>query len=101
MNKKIILIIILLISMTIIAAEAEIYYPWKDVSIGSLEGKSWAGLVLAANRENVFAFHIRVKKGDEIAEGKDFYFLVSEVGPHSPDGRYARVKFDLSLPFKK
>jgi len=101
MNKKILLVIFLLLSMTIIAAEAEIYYPWKDVYIGSLEGKSWVGLVLAAHRESVFAFCIRVKKGGEIAEGKDFYFLVSEVGPHSPDGRYARVKFDLSLPFKK
>jgi hypothetical protein len=50
MNKKIILVIFLLISMTIIAAEAEIYYPWKDVYIGSLEGRSWAGLP----REKIF-----------------------------------------------
>lgn len=30
--------------------------------------------------------------------GPDFLYLVHEVGPHDPDGRYARMAFDLSLP---
>jgi len=33
------------------------------------------------------------------ADGMDLFWLVHEVGPCSPDGRYARVSFDLDLPF--
>jgi hypothetical protein len=78
---------------------AEIAYPWKNVFIGAMDATSWAGLVLAPHPDTSFAFKIRINRGTEAAEGIDFYYLVSEVGPHSPDGRYARVKFDLSLPF--
>jgi len=83
------------------ALYAEVYYPWKEVYIGALEGKAWAGLVLAPHRESAFAFRFKVEKGNEIVDGEDLFFLVSEVGPQSPDGAYARVKMDLSLPFKK
>lgn len=79
--------------------KAEIFYPWKDVYIGSLQADSWPGLVVAPHEENIFAFRLRVKKEDQVTEGKDFLFLISEVGPHAPDGQYARVKMDLSLPF--
>jgi len=82
-------------------ADSEIYYPWKDVYIGSLEGKAWAGLVFAPEENNVFAFRIRVKRGNEVADEGDLFYLISEVGPHSPEGRYARIKIDLSLPFGK
>ena len=79
----------------------EIIYPWKNTYIGALEDKAWAGLVLVPDNRNVFAFRLRVIKGEETADGLDLLYLVSEVGPHSPDGKYARVKFDLSLPFGK
>ncbi|TET26211.1 MAG: hypothetical protein E3J76_00520 [Candidatus Aminicenantes bacterium] len=100
-KSRIFLIIFFLFCFLIQGLDAEIYYPWKDVYIGSLEGKAWGGLVFALNRENVFAFRIRIKKGDEIADGVDLLYLISEVGPHSPDGQYARIKMDLSLPFGK
>lgn len=80
-------------------ASSEVYYPWKDVYIGALDADKWAGLVLIPNRFNGFAFHLRVTKGDEAAEGMDLFYLVSEVGPHSPDAQYARLKIDVSLPF--
>jgi len=79
----------------------EIIYPWKNTYMGALEDKAWAGLVLVPDNKNVFAFRLRVIKGEETADGLDLLYLVSEVGPHSPDGKYARVKFDLSLPFGK
>ena len=63
------------------ALQAEVYYPWKDVYIGALEGKAWAGLVLAPHRESAFAFRFKVEKGSEIADKEDLFFLVSEVGP--------------------
>ena len=79
---------------------AEIFYPWKDTYIGALEGAAWPGLVIALNKEAAFAFVLRVEKDGMVAEAGDFFYLASQVGPLSPDGQYARMKFDLSLPFK-
>jgi hypothetical protein len=81
------------------ALVAEIAYPWKDVYIGALDIQGWAGLAVAPHSESAFAFRLRIRRGEQTADGSDFLYLVSEVGPHSPDGRYARMKFDLSLPF--
>jgi hypothetical protein len=78
---------------------AEIFFPWKGTHIGALESNGWFGLVLAPTRDVVFAFRLRVQKEDQIADSADLFYLVSEVGPHSPDGQYARVAADLSLPF--
>jgi len=99
-HKSQIFFLVLLIFMGI-CLDAEIYYPWKNVYIGALENRAWAGLVFAPHRDSLFAFRIRVQKDQETAEGLDFYYLASEIGPHSPDGRYARVKFDMGLPFGK
>lgn len=79
----------------------EIFYPWKDTYIGALDGSAWPGLVIALDRESAFAFVIRVEKDGQTAERGDFFYLATQVGPFSPDGQYARVKFDLGLPFKK
>jgi glycogen debranching enzyme len=80
---------------------AEVPYQWKEVYIGALEARSWAGLLMIPHPESAFGFRLRTIKQDEAAEGIDHLFLVSEVGPHSPDGQYARMKFDLGLPFGK
>jgi hypothetical protein len=79
----------------------EIPYQWKDVYIGAYEADNWAGMLLAPHPESVFAFRIRAIKQGEAAEGIDHLFLLSELGPHSPDGQYARLKLDLGLPFGK
>jgi len=79
--------------------KTEIYYPWKDVFIGALEAKAWAGLVIAPSQQSIFALRLRIKKENQIADGEALFFLISEVGPHAPDGQYARIKMDLSLPF--
>ena len=83
------------------ALRPEISYPWRDTYIGSLDGPGWPGLVIAPAKDAAFAFLLRVERGGESAEGADFLYLVSELGPHSPDGLYARVRFDLGLPFGK
>lgn len=90
----------LLISLPL-PVPGEIFYPWKDIYIGALEGKEWFGLVFAASPEVVFAFRISVSKEGQTAQGNDLFYLVSEVGPHSPDGQYARLRADLSLPFNQ
>ncbi len=92
------LLVVILIGLS---AYPDVSYPWKDVYIGALDSLGWAGLVLAPSRESGFAFRIKAIKKEQAAEGIDFLYLISEVGPHSPDGRYARIKFDLSLPFAK
>jgi hypothetical protein len=77
----------------------EIEYPWKNIYIGALEARALNGLVLSPQENSVFAFRFRVEKEGEIVDGNDVLYLISEVGPHSPDGQYARLKLDLSLPF--
>jgi len=47
---------------------------------------------------SLFLFTSGLYEG-EIVDGNDVLYLISEVGPHSPDGQYARLKLDLSLPF--
>jgi glycogen debranching enzyme len=98
-SEKLLCLLILLILLVFHGGRAEVFYPWKDVYIGSLDAENWGGLVLVPTKESAFAFHLRVKKGEETAQGMDLLYLVSEVGPHSPDSQYARVKMDLSLPF--
>lgn len=80
---------------------SEILYPWKEVYIGALDGKAWTGLVLIPNKESGFAFRFKVEKEGQSADELDLSYLISEVGPHSPDGHYSRIKLDLSLPFKE
>jgi len=79
---------------------SEIFYPWKDTYVGALDAAGWPGLVIAPATDCAYAFLLRVEREGEAAEGADLYYLVSEVGPHSPDGQYARIRFDLGLPFK-
>jgi Mannosylglycerate hydrolase MGH1-like glycoside hydrolase domain len=91
----------ILIMAAITPLRAEIFYPWKGTHIGALEGKEWFGLILAPAKDACFGLRLRVLKESQTAEGEDFFYLVSEVGPHSPDGSYSRVAADLSLPFKQ
>ncbi len=76
----------------------EVGYPWKDIFIGALEGKAWCGLTLIPARDSAFAFRFKTEVEGKTLDGDDLFYRVSEVGPHSPDGLYARVRFDLSLP---
>jgi hypothetical protein len=99
MSRKPILLVVLL-ALLAGGLTPEIFYPWKDTFIGALDAPGWPGLVLAPTAECAYAFLLRVQREGEIAEGMDLYYLVSEVGPHSPDGLYARTRFDLGLPFK-
>ncbi len=99
MSRKPILLVVLL-ALLAGGLSPEIFYPWKDTFIGALDAPGWPGLVLAPTAECAYAFLLRVHREGEIAEGLDLYYLVSETGPHSPDGLYARTRFDLGLPFK-
>ncbi len=95
------LLLVLLICALVPALKTDIFYPWKSTYIGALEGSAWPGLVIVPDKESAFALVLKVEQDGLSAEWNDFFYLVSQVGPQSPDGQYARVKFDLSLPFKK
>jgi hypothetical protein len=97
---KITALLLVLFAAASLHLSPEIFYPWKQTYIGALDAPGWPGLVLAPSGECAYAFVLRVERGGETAEGADLYYLVSEVGPHSPDGLYARVRFDLGLPFR-
>jgi hypothetical protein len=99
MTKRTVLIWGLLIVLAL-PLTPEIFYPWKETYVGALDASGWPGLVIAPTGDSAFAFVLRVEREGEAAEGGDFYYLVSEVGAHSPDGLYARMRFDLGLPFK-
>jgi hypothetical protein len=77
---------------------SEVEYPWKEAYIGALDGRNWCGLVLAPQKDCAFALRFAFKRNGQTAEGNDLFYMVSEVGPNSPDGLYARVRFDLGLP---
>jgi glycogen debranching enzyme len=98
---KIFLLTLISFCILVQGIKAEINYRWKDVYIGALEAKAWGGLVFAPDQGSVFAFRIRIEKENEVADGNDIFYLISEVGPHSPDCAYARIKVDVSLPFNR
>ena len=66
--------------------------------IGALEARRWAGLVFASGPDR----GIGLRVGFTDADGRhrdfdDWHWMVSQVGPHAPDGSYARMEFDLSI----
>jgi len=99
MMKKTLFLLGLLVIATI-PLSPEIFYPWTSTYIGALDAAGWPGLAFAPTGDSAFAFVLRVEREGEAAEGADLYYLVSEVGAHSPDGLYARMRFDLGLPLK-
>lgn len=100
-NKRLMLVIGLATLLAALSSRAEIFYPWKNTFIGALDSRAWPGMVIVSSPGSAFAFAPRVYRQNELAEFQDFFYLASEIGPHSPDGLYASMKFDLRLPFKK
>ncbi len=65
--------------------------------VGALEARRWAGLVFAAGPgEGIGLRLVFTTPGGERRELEDWYWMVSRVGPHAPDGSYARMEFDLA-----
>ena len=67
-------------------------------TIGALDPAAWAGFVVSDAPNNGFAVQFAVERDGERASAADLFYLVHEVGPHAPDGSYARVAFDVSQP---
>ena len=65
--------------------------------VGALEARRWAGLVFAAGPDDGIGFRlVFTTPGGRRRELEDWYWMVSRVGPHAPDGSYARMEFDLA-----
>jgi len=65
--------------------------------IGALEARRWAGLVFAAGPGSGIGLRlVFTTPAGERRELEDWYWMVSRVGPHAPDGSYARMEFDLA-----
>jgi len=66
------------------------------MQVGALEARNWAGLVFAAGPGDGIGVRLAfTTPAGERRERDDWYWMVSRVGPHAPDGSYARVEFDL------
>ena len=66
--------------------------------VGALEARRWAGLVFATGPDDGIGLRIAfTTPGDQRRELEDWYWMVSRVGPHAPDGSYARMEFDLAV----
>lgn len=65
--------------------------------VGALEARCWAGLVFAAGSGDGIGLRLIFTTPDgERRDLEDWYWMVSRVGPHAPDGCYARMEFDLA-----
>ena len=65
--------------------------------VGALEASRWAGLVFAAGPDDGIGVRLAfVTPGGDRRDRDDWYWMVSRVGPHAPDGSYARAEFDLA-----
>ena len=67
--------------------------------VGALDPDAWSGLVFSDRPGRGFALRWAVERDGERADGPDLLYLVHDVGPHDPDGTYARVAFDTDLQF--
>ncbi len=64
--------------------------------VGALEARRWSGLVFAAGPDDGIGVRLAFTDPEgQRRELDDWYWMVSRVGPHAPDGSYARVEFDL------
>ena len=66
--------------------------------VGALEARRWAGLVFATGPGEGIGLRLVFTTPDgRRRELDDWYWMVSRVGPHAPDGSYARMEFDLAV----
>ena len=66
--------------------------------VGALEARRWAGLVLATGPDDGVGLRLAFVTPDgQRRELDDWYWMVSRIGPHAPDGSYARVEFDVGV----
>jgi hypothetical protein len=91
--------VLLVLAASMSHVGGEVFYPWRKSFVGALDSGGLPGVVLALDEKSAFAFVIKIEKDGEVAERDDFFHLIAEVGPHSPDDLYARLRFDLGLPF--
>ena len=65
--------------------------------VGALEARRWAGLVFAARPDEGIGLRLVFTTPDgQRRDLEDWYWMVSRVGPHAPDGSYARMEFDFA-----
>ncbi|NNF27948.1 MAG: hypothetical protein HKN73_12055, partial [Gemmatimonadetes bacterium] len=72
--------------------------PGSALRVGALEGRRWAGLVLAHPAGGAgLGIRLRFTTPEGRSwDWEDWYWAASLVGTHAPDGSYAQVAFDLS-----
>ena len=64
--------------------------------VGAFDPGAWTGLVFCNGPGRGFAFRFAVECDGQRFDGYDFLDIVHKVGPHAPDGSFARMSFDTS-----
>ncbi len=67
-------------------------------TFGALDPPHWHGLVIH-HAGKLYGFRFVMVKGKQEADGYDTLYLVHRPGPVAPDGSFALISFDPSLPF--
>lgn len=70
------------------------------IYLGPLHAPAWTGLVYVKDGDWI-AFRIAFERAGQIADNYNTFYLISEVGPRSPEALYAKLGVDLCLPFGK
>ncbi len=61
------------------------------VRIDAFDMRAWSGLGVEAPNGNHYYVKFGFQKGDRVVEGNEVFYNVRRVGPHAPDGSYARL----------
>ncbi len=67
-------------------------------TFGALDPPYWHGIVIYREGK-LYGFRFAMVKDGKTADGYDTFYLVHRPGPIAPDGSFALISFDPSLPF--
>lgn len=66
--------------------------------VGALDPSAWTGLVICSGPGCGFAFRFIIECDGKRFDGYELLETVHRIGPHAPDGSFARISFDTRLP---
>jgi len=72
----------------------------RSFHFGAFDPAHWHGLVMIRN-DAATAFRFIVHRRGRTVDGYDSFYIVEDVGPRSPDGSYASVSFNPTLPLHR
>jgi hypothetical protein len=69
---------------------------FESIQVGAFDPDAWNGVVFLAeafHQSAPFALRFGSQRELKYLDGSDIFYMVSEVGPHAPDGSYCRMSW--------